>query len=700
MIKRILLGIILVTIGISLFFFWDTVQEVAGIFVTYATLIPAIIVAIIIQLVGHVYRARRTKLVLDQAAPSSLRFQVGTLSIGYLFNAVFPLRVGEFIRAYLVARRLRISFLYTLAAVLIERAIDIIFLGVIIAIFAFFAGGVVGSNLLGVSFVGIIAGVIIIAGFILLKNENQIMLRVISSISRLFNTKINNSIRFKVWSLIFGLQNFFDNKEYTRRYISYAIISWVSYILSTLVIVVPLLSNAGVNATILTTISSYAVGLPSLVNLSHQAFVDIASLLYLNAGILGGFDTAVILWAVLTIPIAVIGLLALAIYGVKNRSTNFVAHPDAYTNKLLRYDDISQDFPAFLETYFKGYGLSRVLHKIEVHGELSLVKFFKGGSDAITVLALKDGKLFVKKIVPAEYTSRLKVQYEWLKKFENKKSIVTVLDEQETEDYYAIDLEYNPTNISLFEYVHTHSLEQSKIILDKVWAYVFKNVYTLSSEKVHTKDLNAYVEDRLINKMKSAIAADENLRVISEEPTIKINGQVYDNFYQILNKIKTNKVIWKDLATYRGTKIAHGDMTIDNILVNAETTKPFIIDPSDDNQVRGPIIDFARHMQSLIGGYEFLNNDEEPVYATREDDIATINYHDRRSARYMELSDYVTDELSKKYFTEFERKAVLFHVGLLYGRMLAHRVVINPDTTLKYYAVSVQRLNEFYQQYN
>ena len=46
-----------------------------------------------------------------------------------------------------------------------------------------------------------------------------------------------------------------------------------------------------------------------------------------------------------------------------------------------------------------------------------------------------------------------------------------------------------------------------------------------------------------------------------------------------------------------------------------------------------------------------------------------------------------------------EQRSVLFHVGLFYGRMLTHRVAINPGTVLKYYGVCIQALNRFLEQY-
>lgn len=660
--------------------------------------IGAIAIAVVIQLIGHYFRARRTKIILDQASKSSTRFQYGTLSIGYLFNALLPLRLGELVRSILIAKRLRISFLYTFVAVVIERSIDVIFLGILLLVGALIVGGQFGLQLALFGVVASIFAILLLVVLFLAYKENKYVLGSIWKTTSWFNSRINNSLRFKVWSLLFGLQSFMNKRDLVRRYIYLAMISWTCYFVSVLVLILPVFSGGSVSALQLFfgALAPYTSSIPSWGLVSFSGESQIQPIVPLQPGVLdGGYP--LLLAAVLTVPMAVIGLAALIVYRTKKSNMSDVP---AFSNKLLRYDDISQEFPAFLDTYFKGYSLSRILHKIELTGELSLVKFFKGGSDAITVLAMKDGKLFVKKIVPAEYTDRLRVQYKWLKKYDNKKQIIDVLAEHKTDDYYAIDLAYDPENISLFEYLHTHSLRQSKQAIDTVWKYVFTNIYTLKKETLNTAERDAYIEERLMKKMKGAVVANEDLRLVIDANTILINGEKYDNFYAIVDKIKHHKQAWRDLATYRKSDAIHGDLTIDNILMDVASDKPVIIDPSDDNQIRGPIIDFARHTQSLVAGYEFLNNDDEATKAKTSGKMIAINYHDRRSARYMQLHDYVQTTIAAKYLTDTERRTVLFHTGLLYGRMLAHRVTINPHNTLKYYAVSVMLLNEFYRQYD
>lgn len=691
------LKIFLVTIAVILtiagtYLSWSILEGISGYIAVHPIWAIILVVVIGIQLIGHLFRAARSKLIIDQATSSSLQFQFGALSAGYLFNTLLPFRLGEVIRALLISRRLSISFAYTFTTVVLERAVDVIFIGTIVLVGALAIHS--ASILIAIALGAVILAATVLLLVILLALENKFLLSVIFSFSRIFNATIANHMRFKVWSLIFGLQSFFGNKKLIQRYGLYVLISWICYFLSAAIIASILLNINSIGNITVAAVSPYVV--TSLVPIDLSSYQQIASSLPISVSVSNLAMYSMIMWTVLILPMAAIGIVFLILYKTDKQRDEL---PNPYVNKLLRTYDLSQEFPAFLETYFKGSLLSHILHKIEVHGELSLVRFFKGGSDAITVLALKDGVMFVKKIVPIEFESRLRVQYDWLKKYTSKKLIVNVLDEQKTDDYYSIDLEYIPQNISLFEYVHTRSLDQAKDVIDQIWAYVFENIYTLSAEKSHIKERDIYIQDRLLQKMQNAIKVNNELEMVQEYDSITINGEVYDNFGVIIEKIMSDERAWADIATYRASKSTHGDLTVDNILVDPVTQKPFIIDPSDDNPIRGPIIDLARFNQSLAGGYEFLNNDEEPVKPMIKDGVLNIDYNDKRSARYMELYEHTRENIMPKYFTEAELRTLAFHTGLLYGRMLAHRVVINPENPLKYYAICVVFLNRFYNQY-
>ncbi|NTU72764.1 flippase-like domain-containing protein [Candidatus Roizmanbacteria bacterium] len=661
-------------------------------------MLALIVIAIALQFVGHYFRSERTKLFIDQAAKSSSRFQYMALSIGYLFNMILPFRLGELIRSFIIADRLSISFSYTFVAVLIERSFDILFLSAIIMLLSLIMGGSYTVGLVVISSVSFVVAALILIILNLLKQENKYILSIVANVARIFNKKIGDSIKFKIWTLIFGLQSFFNDRRLIKRYMFYVFTSWIFYFIS-MAVIVGFLPIRDIYQTSIAMVAPYIAAVPSFQPMDMTTFNSIIGWLPIGVShnVLLIFSNSV--WLVLSLPMSVLGLFGLLIYKTTKKS-KLTHHPESFSNKLLRYDDISTDISVFLDTYFKGHNLSKVLHKIEVDKGLSLVKFFKGGSDAITVLALEKNKLIVKKIVPAEYTDRLRVQYEWLMKYRNMKSIVGVLGEQISNDYYAINLEYDSSNVPFFELVHSMSLKSSKEIIQKIWTYVFSNIYQLKAERFHGSVRDRYVEDRLMKKIKKAIEEDENLAKAIKPERIVINGVVYDNFYTIMNKIMNHKNAWKDIGTFRESSAIHGDLTIDNILINPANLELLIIDPSDDNQIRGPVLDLGRMTQSLAAGYEFLNSDESRVDLRLMEGNCYIDYTDHRSARYMQLFNYMDNKLLDKFFTKSERSSALFHAGLFYLRMLAHRVHINPTNTLKYYAVGVSLLNKFYQQYD
>ena len=699
MTKKILIIVAIVLVAVAAYATQAQIATVVSFLSSHATIALVVALAIALQVVGHVLRAARTKLVTDQAAPSSLQFQFGALASGYLFNALLPFRVGEVVRAWLIARRLRVSFLYTFTAIVIERAFDVILLGFLIVI----GIGVFGLQGLGQLFVyavsAIIIAVILLAGILLLVRQNKVVLSLVWRTTAWFNQHINNSLRFKVWSLIFGLQQFIGTRRLLWRYALFTLGSWALYASSTIAIAAVLFPHLLSAQTIISGIAPYVVSIPTWGALETHVYAPLAGLLEISSP-QQLIQYGLLLWFVLILPMALLGLVFLFIYKVNTKKSEAsIVSKQSFVNKLSREDDISQEFPAFLESYFLGNQLAQVLHKLETIGDLRLVKFFKGGSDAITVLVLSDSKLFVKKIIPLEYQDRLEAQYKWLKKHQKLTRLVRLIGEQKNESFYAIDLEYDPENIPMFEYIHHSSFTQSKRVLTQTWEALYKHMYRGVKDPIYDpKRRDAFIEKHIIGCIEKAIVSSDDLHEIVKRPTVMINGEKYDNLYQILDKIKNHPQAWRDIATYAHSKEVHGDMAIDNILVSSRTGKPVLNDPApDSNIIEGPVFDLGKLSQSFYCGYEFLFRNNDPVLLN---DDFSINFRDHRSDVYTNMWKYLREELAPKYLSEAECRSLLFHAAALHIRVLKHRVYINPDTVLQFYATGVRTLNEFLAQYD
>ena len=662
-----------------------------------ALLVAAVVGAVALQLIGHLLRAKRTKLILDQAAASSDTFQFGALSVGYLFNALLPLRIGELVRSLLIARRLRISLLYTLVSVSIERAIDVIFLGVLILLAVLFIGGPLAAQI-ALFTVGVMTlAVVVLFGVVLLMREDKRLLATAWRMTGWFNTLISNSLRFKVWSLIFGLQHFYRNQRLVRQYALLTAGSWILYIASVWLVGSALLTNLDITKRFVSSIAPYIITVPTWSIQQPDSYGQYALFLPGQSPeslLVFGLLT----WAVLVVPMALIGLLVLFALRIAPARRPVSENSDAFANKLLRHSDISQAFPAFLDSYFSGNQMAKILHKLEASSQLRLVRYFKGGSDAITVLVLSEKDLFVKKIIPKQYQDRLQAQHDWLKRHSKLDTLVKVVAEQETDEYYAIDLAYDPENIPLFEYIHHSSVNQSKVIVERTWKSLHKHLYKSAKSPVYDKkSRDAFIAKHIEGCIDTAAQSSPDLEAALKPETIFINGKEYDNYTKVMERLRNHPQAYRDIATYSHANEVHGDMAIDNVLVSSRTDDPLIIDPAPDgNIINGPVFDLGKMSQSFYCGYEFLFRDNEAVRLSMGN---SINYREHLSDRYSKLWEFLRYDLAPQYLSEPELRSMMFHAATLHLRVLKHRVYINPDNVLKFYAVGIKTLNDFLDQY-
>src|SRR3712207_4004284 len=93
-------------------------------------------------------------------------------------------------------------------------------------------------------------------------------------------------------------------------------------------------------------------------------------------------------WMVVNVPVILVAVVALFVNWARRTSAPLagaeLAPSDGYVNKLGRDQDISGSMTHFLDAYFQRQRLSQVMRRLEVKGNVSLVRFFKGGSNAVT----------------------------------------------------------------------------------------------------------------------------------------------------------------------------------------------------------------------------------------------------------------------------------------------------------------------------
>lgn len=690
------------TVGIIVFALANT-EHIISVFAAWPAQLDAfwIGVSMVFVLLGNVARAVRTKTVLDQARPGKLRYHLDALSVGVLFNILLPFRAGEIARAGVLSRRLRISLLYTATAIAIERLLDVAVVAGALLLFGAFDGLSFDALSAAVPMLVFVTAAMVV--FVLFVRENPVLMRLVFAITGLLADGPRARLRMSSWSLIHGYQALLRSPAQLLRYVVAFVISWSGYLLAVYIVLERVFISGAVRGVGPGVLAPFVFpetlfGLPFLSDYGIELGLHLTAVGAVTDPI-WLLSLAFVIWTVLNLPTAVYGVVRLF-----SRSFFGRVRYDASAGTVAGLDRSSRrdhELSSFVDSFLRRDDLAVVMNKMEMTGDLEVLRFFKGGSDAVTALVRDDGETRVRKVVPERYREKLAQQYRWLQRHTDTPSMVRALREADGPGYYFFDIEFDPRMATMFRYVHTAQPEAAQRALLHVWDTMFDHVYDLRPETRHPEALAAYVRDRLTDRLGQAAEKHDELAAVLECDTVVIRGREYPNLHRLLDAISADERAWSDLETYRESSAIHGDLTIDNLLIDPQSRQVLIIDPSDDNQVRGPVLDFARHFQSLWGGYEFLNeSDQRPdVRVDHAAGRAEIDFESYRSASYHDLSEW-TESLAADRLTPSELRSLPFHVGLLYGRMLSHRVVIEPETALVYYARSVQFLHQFHAQYS
>ena len=208
-----------------------------------------ILLASFLLMLAVYFRGLRWKYIIQKENISTFFLYKGQL-IGYFVNNVFPLRLGEFIKAYYVGSKIKKSKSFILGTVFLERFFD--FIGLIFLIFF-----LINSRLLNIfiqNFLYVFIGVLII------------ILLGLFLIYLLKNSFFKNKIKLKFNILIFNIFDGFSKVENKNILISLflTLIIWGIYILEVYLVQSAFNINLGIYEVIfILLVSSVSMFLPA-----------------------------------------------------------------------------------------------------------------------------------------------------------------------------------------------------------------------------------------------------------------------------------------------------------------------------------------------------------------------------------------------------------------------------------------------------
>ena len=265
-----------------------------------------VILAIVILLLSNVIRAWRWQILVKPIKYVSFEPAFSSIMIGYFGNSVLPFRMGEFLRAYVVADKTSLTASTAFGTIVIERILDFIGLSIVILLImtVYPLTSVGGSIIIGVIVLSLTAFIFffLFGGFkssLLVKIEKSSLLRI--------------GLLHKI--LLF-IKNFLDGATTIRAtnklgiILLYTLIIWIMYYCSTYLATIAIgieLEWFGFGVLLISTTLAISIpAAPGYVGTYHAAAVYILTNLF-DVGRSNAQAAAIILHAVGTIPIGIIG---------------------------------------------------------------------------------------------------------------------------------------------------------------------------------------------------------------------------------------------------------------------------------------------------------------------------------------------------------------------------------------------------------
>jgi len=265
-----------------------------------------IFLAVFILVLSNVIRAWRWQILVKPIKDVSFDSAFSSIMIGYFGNSVLPFRMGEFLRAYVVADKTSLTASTALGTIVIERILDFVGLSAVILL------------IMTVYPLKSIGGFIII-GVIVVSLTAFIFIFLFGGVKSTLLVKIEKSLLLRIGyfhKILLFIKNFLDGATTIRAtnklgiILLYTLIIWIMYYCSIYFATIATgieLEWFGFGVLLISTTLAISIpAAPGYVGTYHAAAVYILTNLF-DVGRVDAQAAAILLHAIGTIPIVIIG---------------------------------------------------------------------------------------------------------------------------------------------------------------------------------------------------------------------------------------------------------------------------------------------------------------------------------------------------------------------------------------------------------
>lgn len=613
------------------------------------------ILAIMFLLVAHFVKIARQSQFIEiyEEPPEDVLNK--SLSITFLLNLILPFKLGNIFRVIYSGKYMKNGRSFSLATIVIDIILDFFTIAVIYLVF-FFIGKNVENNLEFYLVVSAILVLIIIFGFIF----NKLIKKMILKIAGIFNENLELKILKTTWFFITSFKDMLIRINKLKLF-GYTVLSIILY-MSSYLCLSKFLSSINIELDFIN-IFNMMYGRGNLMRPTLVVFYNYV-----------GFNGFLHLITYINIPTLIIYWVSYFYEVIPRKKKN-----KKYVELLPLVN--SRDRLVFLEEYFSAEKGEYLKNYLKLNRDVAIIEDYSAGSNATTMLCSKNGETFYRKYSFGKDASKLYEQIKWIKAHQDKLTLTNIISEYYKNEVCSYDMPYVQGAVTCFNFVHTMPFYQSWENIKSALEDLDKNLHTINVRKADTETIRKYIDNKVKTNLEK-IKEGKYIKPLLKYEYIYINGKKYHNL-PYFEKYLSEKYLSNVFANDNYSDI-HGDFTIENIICLKEKHKNqkgyYIIDPNTGNIHDSPYLDYAKLLQSIHGGYEFLMNTKSVTYYDNK-----IDFLFTKSNTYHQLFEKYIQYLEDKFGQE-GLKSIFYHEIIHWLRLMPYKINKIGEKSLLFYA--------------
>lgn len=601
-------------------------------------------VAIILIIAGHMVKSLRQKQFADFYEDVKLSVFNEALAAGYIVNLAVPFRLGDLLRAFVLGRKMKNGFSFAFATVIVDRILDVIVVGFIyLILFLISPESSDDAGRSAIFYVILSLAAIIMLAVVTFARRS--VKKIIRTFTGIFNEKIELTLMFFFWSIITAFRDIVIRIN-KKKLLLLTLIMWGLY-----------------------TASYYMISLVITLMGGEATLMYVFSYLFSSSSIDKGNLTNAYTDGVMVVYLALSAAVLFVIGLISSRMNNNAEEDTAEKTMMLLPQVHESDRRSFLENYFEGDRHAYVRGYLEANSDIQIISDHSAGSNATTLLAIKDNRTIFRKYVVGADAGKLHDQVEWIERQKEKLPLPEILFEKRGEGMTLYDMPAVTGATGFFEYIHTNPLDNSVEIISKAFDRLEEGLYSEKGGTAAPEMTEEYIEKK-INKNIRLIESNHRWAELLRYEEVVINGKRVRGFpylKEALSKENLKRIFASDTVSD-----IHGDMTVENIITVPPSEKYsdgyYLIDPNTGNILNSRFIDYSKLLQSLHGGYEFLMRTERCSIEGNE-----IRFMSGISRAYRDLYREYRRYLDDR-FNEAEIKSIYYHEIADWLRLMPYKL--------------------------